>query len=50
MDRYTQVRVCGASKLEYTNGRNDVILEVRGGWEQQVFISLQRGNRNFKAA
>ena len=50
MDRYTHADVCGGSEPQYTSGREDFILgptldEREGG--QQLFSSLQRGNRKF---
>ena len=42
--------VCSGSEPEYTNSLKDFILGSRlegGGRKQQVFSSLQGGNRNF---
>ena len=49
MERYTHVHcVCGSSELEYASSLNDFILRPRlEGGGQQVFSSLQGGNRKF---
>ena len=49
MERYTYVHcVCGSSEPEYTSGRKNFILGPRlEGGGQQVFCSLQEGNRKF---